>query len=89
MLPVAPSGIKPGGLAFIEGANGEGELVPFVTPRALQIEEMPYLIQQYARGAAKVKEVGFDGVEVHGANGYLLDQFICSCTNRCSDEYGG
>jgi N-ethylmaleimide reductase len=51
MLPVAPSAIKPSGMAFIENENGEGELVPFVTPRALQIEEMPYLVRQYFRGA--------------------------------------
>lgn len=89
MLPVAPSAIKPGGEAFIENENGEGARVPFVTPRALQIEEMPYLIQQYARGARNALAAGFDGVEVHGANGYLLDQFINSRTNRRDDGYGG
>jgi N-ethylmaleimide reductase len=51
MLPVAPSAIKPSGQAFIENEKGEGELVPFVTPRALQIEEMPYLVRQYVHGA--------------------------------------
>ena len=51
MLPVAPSAVKPAGQAFIENEKGEGELVPFVTPRALQTEEMPYLVQQYVRGA--------------------------------------
>ncbi|MEK7322012.1 MAG: peptide deformylase, partial [Pseudomonadota bacterium] len=89
MLPVAPSAIKPGGEAFIENENGEGARVPFVTPRALQIEEMPYLIQQYARGARNALAAGFDGIEVHGANGYLLDQFINSRTNRRDDGYGG
>jgi N-ethylmaleimide reductase len=89
MLPVAPSAIKPRGEAFIENENGEGELVPFVTPRALQIEEMPYIVQQYARGSRNALEAGFDGVEVHGANGYLLDQFINSSTNRRTDAYGG
>src|ERR1700730_10822873 len=89
MLPVAPSAIKPSGEAFIENENGEGELVPFVTPRALQTEEMPYIVRQYARGSRNALEAGFDGVEVHAANGYLLDQFINSSTNRRTDAYGG
>ena len=89
MLPVAPSAIKPAGEAFIENERGEGELVPFVTPRALQIEEMPYLVRQYVRGAKNALSAGFDGVEVHGANGYLLDQFINSRTNQRADQYGG
>jgi len=89
MLPVAPSAIKPAGQAFIENENGQGQLVPFVTPRALQIEEMPYIVQQYARGARHALEAGFDGVEIHAANGYLLDQFINSRTNHRADGYGG
>jgi N-ethylmaleimide reductase len=89
MLPVAPSAIKPIGEAFIENENGEGQLVPFVTPRALQIEEMPYLVRQYARGSRNALEAGFDGVEVHAANGYLLDQFINSRSNHRADGYGG
>lgn len=89
MLPVAPSAITPAGMAFIENEHGEGELVPFVTPRALQIEEMPYIVQQYARGSKNALEAGFDGVEIHAANGYLLDQFINSRTNRRTDRYGG
>jgi len=89
MLPVAPSAIKPSGQAFVENENGEGELVPFVPPRALQIEEMPYLVRQYWRGARNAMAAGFDGVEVHGANGYLLEQFLASGTNRRDDAYGG
>jgi N-ethylmaleimide reductase len=89
MLPVAPSSIKPTGEAFIENENGEGQLVPFVTPRALQIEEMPYIVRQYARGSRNALEAGFDGVEIHAANGYLLDQFINSRTNHRADGYGG
>jgi N-ethylmaleimide reductase len=89
MLPVAPSAIKASGEAFIENENGEGELVPFVTPRALQIEEMPYIVRQYARGSRNALEAGFDGVEVHAANGYLLDQFINSRSNHRADGYGG
>ena len=89
MLPVAPSAIKPAGQAFIENDKGEGELVPFVTPRALQIEEMPYIVRQYVRGAKNALSAGFDGVEIHAANGYLLDQFINSRTNKRADRYGG
>lgn len=86
---MAPSAIKPSGEAFIENENGEPALVPFVTPRALQIEEMPYLARQYTRGARNALSAGFDGVEIHAANGYLLDQFIESGTNRRTDDYGG
>lgn len=89
MLPVAPSAIRPAGEAFIENARGEGELVPFVTPRALDIVEMPYIAQQYERGARNALAAGFDGVEIHAANGYLLDQFINSQTNTRTDAYGG
>jgi N-ethylmaleimide reductase len=89
MLPVAPSAIQPAGQAFIENERGEGELAPFVTPRALQIEEMPYVVRQYARGARNALAAGADGVEIHAANGYLLDQFLESGTNRRTDEYGG
>jgi N-ethylmaleimide reductase len=89
MLPVAPSAVRPSGQAFIENEDGEGQLVPFVTPRALQIEEMPYLVRQYWRGARNAMAAGFDGVEVHGANGYLLEQFIDSSPNRRTDAYGG
>jgi N-ethylmaleimide reductase len=89
MLPVAPSALKPAGQAFIENEKGEGELVPFVTPRALQIEEMPYIVRQYVRGAKNALSAGFDGVEIHAANGYLLDQFINSSTNQRADRYGG
>jgi N-ethylmaleimide reductase len=89
MLPVAPSAITPDGKAFIENERGEGELVPFVRPRALDIEEMPYIVAQYERAARNARAAEFDGVEVHAANGYLLDQFIESGTNRRTDSYGG
>jgi N-ethylmaleimide reductase len=89
MLPVAPSAIKPSGKAFIENEKGEGELVPFVEPRVLEIVEMSYLVDQYVRAAKRAVEAGFDGIEIHGANGYLLDQFLESGTNRRTDDYGG
>ena len=89
MLPVAPSAIIPVGKAFIENERGEGELVPFVRPRALNIEEMPYIVRQYERAARNAQTADFDGVEIHAANGYLLDQFIETGTNRRTDAYGG
>jgi len=89
MLPVAPSAIAPSGEAFIENEQGEGALVPFVTPRSLQTEEIPYIVKQYARGAGNALAAGFDGVEIHAANGYLLDQFINSGSNKRNDDYGG
>src|ERR1700738_160988 len=89
MLPVAPSAIIPEGKAFIENERGEGELVPFVRPRALDIEEMPYIVAQYERAAINARAADFDGVEIHAANGYLLDQFIETGTNRRTDTYGG
>lgn len=89
MLPVAPSAIGASGQAFIENERGEPEFVPFVTPRSLQLEEMPYLVRQYTRGARNAQRAGMDGVEVHAANGYLLHQFLESGTNQRTDEYGG
>jgi N-ethylmaleimide reductase len=89
MLPVAPSAIIPQGKAFIENERGEGELVPFVRPRALTIEEIPYVVAQYVRAAKNAQTADFDGVEIHAANGYLLDQFIETGTNRRTDAYGG
>jgi N-ethylmaleimide reductase len=89
MLPVAPSAITPAGKAFIENERGEGELVPFVRPRALDIEEMPYIVRQYLRASINAQDADFDGIEIHAANGYLLDQFIESSTNKRTDAYGG
>jgi len=89
MLPVAPSAIRPAGNAFIEKEDGTSGFTPFVTPRALETEEMPYIVRQYERAARNAKTAGFDGVEVHAANGYLLDQFIESSTNKRTDQYGG
>ncbi|MDH3703844.1 MAG: alkene reductase [Alphaproteobacteria bacterium] len=83
-LPVAPSAIKPAGDAFT--ADG---LQPFVTPRALETDEIPGIIEQFRTAAENAKEAGFDGVEVHAANGYLLDQFLRDGSNRRTDAYGG
>ncbi|HWU83886.1 MAG TPA: alkene reductase [Rhodocyclaceae bacterium] len=82
--PVAPSAIKPGGKVFTGS-----EMKEYVTPRALDASELPALVQTYARAARHAIDAGFDGVEVHAGNGYLLDQFLRSSTNRRDDAYGG
>ena len=62
---------------------------PFVTPRALDRAEIPGVIAAFKHGAENAERAGFDGVEIHGANGYLLDQFLQDSTNRRDDDYGG
>ncbi|MFH1816778.1 MAG: alkene reductase [Pseudomonadota bacterium] len=84
ILPVAPSAIRPAGQVF----TGQG-MKDFVTPRALRTEELPTLVAAYARAARNAMDAGFDGVEVHAGNGYLLDQFLRSSTNHRTDAYGG
>ncbi|MBN4076656.1 alkene reductase [Mariprofundus ferrooxydans] len=83
-LPVAPSRIQPEGQAFTY--NG---LQDFVQPRALQLDEIDKIIEQYRIAAKQAVKAGFDGVEIHGANGYLLDQFLRDSTNHRNDKYGG
>lgn len=82
--PVAPSAIKaPGHVSLMRPEK------PFETPRALDAAEIPGIIADYKRGAENAKAAGFDGVELHGANGYLLDQFLQDGTNQRTDAYGG
>ncbi len=83
-IPVAPSAIAPEG----EAATYTG-MQPFVTPRALELAEIPQIIEQYRLGAKNALEAGFDGVEIHSANGYLLDQFLQDNSNHRTDIYGG
>ncbi|RRJ94682.1 alkene reductase [Opitutaceae bacterium TAV4] len=83
-LPVAPSAIAPGG-----HVSQVRPITPFVTPRALETHEIPGIIEDYRRAAANAQAAGFDGVEIHGANGYLPDQFLQDATNRRTDSYGG
>lgn len=83
-LPVAPSPIRPHGEAYTH----EG-LQPFVTPRALDTDEIPDVIDQFRNGARNALGAGFDGVEIHAANGYLIDQFLRDGTNHRTDRYGG
>ena len=83
-LPVAPSAIAaPGHVSLLRPKR------PYVTPRALELEEIPGIVEAYRLGARNAKLAGFDGVEVHGANGYLLDQFLQTSTNHRTDLYGG
>lgn len=79
--PVAPSAITPA------GKNFAGE--DYVQPRALELSEIPDVVRQFVAGAQHAKSAGFDGVEIHGANGYLLDQFLRDGTNQRTDHYGG
>ena len=83
-LPVAPSAIAPSGHVSLVRPEK-----PFVTPRALETREIPGIIEQFRRGAQNAQRAGFDGVEIHGANGYLLDQFLQSGSNHRTDQYGG
>lgn len=83
-LPVAPSAIAPKGQVL----TYEG-MKPFVTPRALETWEIPEIVEQYRKGAENALEAGFDGVEIHAANGYLIDQFLRDGTNQRTDKYGG
>jgi len=83
-LPVAPSAIAPAGQAF----TYEG-MLDFETPRALSLEDIPDIVNQFSQAAKNAKTAGFDGVEIHAANGYLLDQFLKDGSNKREDRYGG
>jgi len=83
-LPVAPSAIAPQGHVSLLRPQRD-----YVTPRALDTAEIPGIVADYRKGAENAKRAGFDGVEVHGANGYLLDQFLQDSTNKRTDAYGG
>jgi len=83
-LPVAPSAIKPDG----DASTYDG-FQPFVTPRALETDEIPGIIEQFRTAAQNALEAGFDGVEIHSAHGYLLDEFLRDGSNQRTDKYGG
>ncbi len=83
-LPVAPSAIAPkGNVSLLRPQR------PYVAPRALKTEELADVVEAYRHGAENAKKAGFDGVEIHGANGYLLDQFLQDSSNKRDDGYGG
>jgi N-ethylmaleimide reductase len=83
-LPVAPSAIKPAGQAF----TYQG-LVDYAEPRALEASELPGIVMDYVYATKRALAAGFDGVEIHAANGYLLDQFLRDGSNKRTDNYGG
>ncbi len=83
-LPVAPSAIAPEGHVSLLRPKTE-----YVTPRALELSEIAGLVEAYRQGAENAKAAGFDGVEIHGANGYLIDRFLQDRTNKRTDAYGG
>ena len=82
--PVAPSAIAPSGHVSLVRPEKN-----YVTPRALETSEIKGVVEAYRMGAENAKKAGFDGVEIHGANGYLLDQFLQDGTNKRTDQYGG
>ncbi|MBA1247160.1 MULTISPECIES: alkene reductase [Pseudomonas] len=82
--PVAPSAIAAKGHVSLVRPKQE-----YVIPRALETEEIASIVEAYRKGAENARKAGFDGVEVHGANGYLLDQFLQTSTNQRTDQYGG
>jgi 2,4-dienoyl-CoA reductase-like NADH-dependent reductase (Old Yellow Enzyme family) len=83
-LPVAPSAIAPAGhVSLVRPPK------LFVTPRALDLNEIPGIVEAFRKGAENAQKAGFDGVEIHGANGYLLDQFLQDKSNHRTDVYGG
>jgi N-ethylmaleimide reductase len=87
VLPVAPSAVAIS--ADFKTATADGKVVPYETPRALETGEIPGVIDAYRQAAKNALKAGFDGVEVHGANGYLIEQFLQSHTNLRTDRYGG
>ena len=84
-LPVSASALKLNG-EYIQTPIGKQ---PYETPRALETNEIPLVVEDYRRAAQRAKDAGFDGVEIHAANGYLIDQFLQSKTNHRTDQYGG
>ncbi|RFS35273.1 alkene reductase [Acinetobacter sp. SWAC5] len=82
--PVAPSAVQQAGHVSLLRPKRE-----YVLPRALEIAEIQAIVEQFKQAAIRAKEAGFDGVELHGANGYLIDQFLQTKTNLRTDEYGG
>jgi N-ethylmaleimide reductase len=87
VLPVAPSAVPIG--ADLKTGTADGKAVPYETPRALETSEIPAVIDAYQQGANNALKAGFDGVEIHGANGYLIEQFLQSHSNLRTDRYGG
>ena len=88
-LPVAPSALSPDAQVWVVDEHGTGGMVDCPVPRALNTAEIHQIVDDFRQGAANAISAGFDGVEIHGANGYLIDQFLRSTSNLRTDEYGG
>jgi len=88
-LPVAPSAVPFAGQIWLAGPDGKGGMVDCPTPRALAIEEIPAIVADFRQAALTAIEAGFEGVEIHAANSYLIDQFLRSTSNQRTDAYGG
>jgi len=86
-LPVAPSPVAIS--EEFKTSTADGKIVPYETPRALETDEIPAIVESYKQAARNALAAGFDGVEVHGANGYLIEQFLQSRSNLRTDRYGG
>src|SRR4029077_3810059 len=87
-LPVAPSAVPIVGNGML-AMTADGKMVPYETPRALETSEVEQIIEAFRQAAENAMTAGFDGVEIHGANGYLIEQFLQSHTNLRTDRYGG
>ena len=87
--PVAPSAIRAKSKTYLINEDGSGTFAETSEPRALELDELPGIIEDYRRAARAAVDAGFDGVEIHAANGYLIDQFLRSGSNERTDEYGG
>ncbi|WP_335992164.1 alkene reductase [Pseudoalteromonas sp. CH_XMU1449-3] len=88
-LPVAPSAIAPNAQVWVVDENGEGQMLDCPTPRELSTNEIKGIVEDYKQAALNAIAAGFDGVEVHAGNGYLIDQFLRQTSNKRTDEYGG
>lgn len=88
-LPVAPSALAPDAQVWVVGDDGQGRMLDCPTPRALSALEIKAIVNDYKQAAINAIKAGFDGVEVHGGNGYLIDQFLRRSSNKRLDEYGG
>jgi len=87
--PVAPSAIAPDAQVWIVGDDGVGRMLDCPTPRALEIEDIKAIIDDYRHAARNAMTAGFDGIEIHAGNGYLIDQFLRRSSNKRDDQYGG
>jgi N-ethylmaleimide reductase len=89
-MPVAPSALAPGASVWVvDPATGKGGMVPSPLPRALTADDIAQVVADYGKAARNAVEAGFDGVEIHAANGYLIDEFLRTTANQRTDAYGG